>query len=348
MIVGAELGIDDRDVERCLDTAGRVLTAKKMIGEGRNVLGVPVGSEKTIVGALVLCDLAASPADGSPPYVLLRALADLVGRTLTGGLSLEEVRREERAADARRIAQDLRTLIRPDPDREIAGLKVGFGTSYSNEVGSGVWDRIQGPSRAGRQEVYFALGDVPDADAPEPTRGLRRRGERSFVSLLGQAELRGALRSMIEVLPRTSDLLVELNKAVLREGCVSRLSLALCRYDPQAGILRVSGAGHEPLLIRRNSGEVESVPSTAPALGTSDDLQVAEQDLRLEPEDQLLLTSAACSRAIKYESLPSLFERLGDVAHSPTQVVARILSSLTSIPLTGEQDEGTMLLLRRV
>ena len=49
---------------------------------------------------------------------------------------------------------------------------------------------------------------------------------------------------MIEVLPRTSDLLVELNKAVRRhgDGCLSRLALVLCRYDPTTGTLRTSGA----------------------------------------------------------------------------------------------------------
>jgi hypothetical protein len=338
--IGADLGVEDHARERCLEAARTTLAVREVVSEERAVLSVPLEGEEDLLGALVLYDLAATPAEGSAPLDMLCSLARLVGRALTRSLSLEEVRRSERAADARRIAHDLRTLLRPDSDPGADGLEVAAAASHGDEVGAGHWDWVRGPARAGRQEVYFAFGDVPDAAAPLRVR-LRRRGERSFLSLLGQAELRGALRAMVEVMPRTSDLLAELDKSVRRDGCVSSLSLALCRYDPTTGLLRFSGAGHEPLLIRRADGAVESVEASAPALGSADVLKVAEQDLGLDPGDQVLFCSAACER----DGLAGRFGRVGTLSASPGQVLAHLLDAQQG---PGAGGEAAMLLLRRV
>jgi pSer/pThr/pTyr-binding forkhead associated (FHA) protein len=301
--VTAALGLDRDGRERCFELARRVVGTRERVIDDRRALGVPLRGRRRVEGALVLHDLPGTPAEGTVELEALDALATAVARTLSTSLLLEEVRREERAAHGERLAHDLRRGLFPEPDAPpVPGLDVGFARAPSTQAGRDVALRVLAPARAGRQELFLALAETPDLDAPPPER-FRRRGERGFLPLLGQAELTGALRALIAVLPRTDEVLLQLDRALRAGGPAGRAAIALLRYDPTTAGLRFSGAGHAPLLLRRASGAVESILPLAPALGSGPEPRLAERELRWEKGDLLLLVSASASRAALTQGL---------------------------------------------
>ncbi|MGE0712731.1 MAG: FHA domain-containing protein [Planctomycetota bacterium] len=334
--------------DRCLNAASRCVVRGAPIVDDRWTLAVPLTSREEKVGALVLHDLSSVPPEQSHELEALVGFAQLVAHTLTTSLLVEEVRREERAAGARRIAQDLRAVLRPPSLDPLPGLEVARVTTRGESVERSFWDRVAAPARAGREEVYFALGDVPDPESAPPRR-LRRRGESAFVSLLGQAELRGALRALVEVMPRTSDLLAQLDGALRREASVEQVSLILTRYDQRAGGLRFAGAGHAPVLVRRADGAVESFAPVGPALGSEGGSRTSERDLLLARDDQALLMTLGALRLERRsaEPLDRLFARLGGPA-LPVEVVAqRIAEALVEDSAVPDPEGFTLLLLRK-
>lgn len=348
LTITAGIGCDGDAKDRCLLAAARVLTARAPVLDDKRAAGVPIRARGALHGALVLHDLAAPATPGAQELEALQHLADVVGRALTGSLAIEEVRREERGAGARRVASDLRSFLRTPGLPQVEGLELACASAPSDDVGSDFWDAVWGPPRAGRRELYLALGDVPDPHAPAQF-GLRRRGERSLLSLLGQAELRGALRALVETLPRTSDLLAQLALGLERGGCVERVALTLLRFDPTTGALRFAGGGHPPLTVRRTDGSVETLEAVSPAVGAKEGAPFVERDLRLEPGDQVLLVTAAAERAAEArEPLAPLLARLGGTAHSEQEVAERLVAALLQQDMTRDREGLSVLLIRRV
>lgn len=312
LTVSAALGLDPEGRERCLEAARRVVVTRERVVDDRRVLAVPVPGARRVEGALVLHDLPAQPAADAAELEALEALAAALSRTLSTSLLLEEVRRGERAQHAERLAHDLRRALLAEPEAALAeaapGLDVGFARAPSAEAGRDVAVRVLAPARAGRQELFIALAEAPDPDAPPPAR-LRRRGERGFVPLLGQAELCGALRALVAVLGRTDEVLLHLDRTLRQGGAPGRAAIALLRYDPTTGALRFSGAGHAPLVLVRRGGGVETTLPLSPALGAGSEPRHAERDLRWEPGDLVVVVTAAAARAAPRPPAPPVGEQ---------------------------------------
>ena len=348
LTLGAAQGVEEEFRERCLSVAARAVTTKALVREDRRALGLPLVANDLVVGALVLHDLAGTPDEEGKEIEALQSFCEVVGGTLTTSLQVEEVRREERGAGARRIAQDLRAVLRPEELATLPGLEVARTTTRGEEIARAYQDHVRAPARAGREEIYFVLGDVPHEGA-SPVRRLRRRGERAFVSLLGQAELRGALRALVEVMPRTSDLLGQLDGMLRREATVEQAALLLARYDTKGGSLRFAGAGHGPVLVRRARGEVEVFNATCGPLGDEGGVRAAEIELALERDDQVLFATRGALELeeLGREPLASIFARLGGVAHETATVASRVAEAFVDQSGLAAPAGFTLLLLRK-
>ena len=346
--VAAAVGVEEEFVDRCLSVAARAVTTRALVSEDRRALGLPLLAGEAVVGALILHDLAGTPDEEGKEIEALQSFCEVVGGTLTTSLQVEEVRREERGAGARRIAQDLRAVLRPEGPGPLPGLEVARATTRGEEIARAYQDHVRAPARAGREEIYFVLGDVPHEGAP-PVRRLRRRGERAFVSLLGQAELRGALRALVEVMPRTSDLLAQLDGMLRREATVEQVALLLARYDTKGGSLRFAGAGHGPVLVRRARGEIETYAPACGPLGAEGAVRAAEIEVALERDDQVLFATRGALQleGPGREPLANLFARLGGVAHEADVVAQRVAEALVDQSGLTAPDGFTLLLLRK-
>lgn len=349
LAVTASLGVEEEFLERCRTVAARAVATRSAVVEDRRAIGMPLISGDEIVGALVLHDLAGTPDEGGKEIEALETFADVVAHTLTTSLKVEEVRREERGAGARRIAEDLRGLLKPGEVGPVKGIEVARATTRGDDVSRTYQDHLRAPPRAGREELYLVVGDVPDSSAA-PVKRLRRRGERAFVSLLGQAELRGALRALVEVLPRTSDLLAQLDGALRREASVERAALLIARYDTVGETLRFAGAGHGPVLIRRANGEIEAfTPSCGPLGDEEAAVRPAEIEVALKRDDQILFATRGALQLEESgrEDLASLFARLGGPAHEIDVVAQRVAEALVDQSPLAAPAGLTLLLIRK-
>ncbi|MBL4846387.1 MAG: FHA domain-containing protein [Planctomycetes bacterium] len=346
--VTASLGVEEEFADRCRAVAARAVTTRSAVVEDRRAIGMPLIAGEEVIGALVLHDLSGTPDEGGKEIEAFETFADVVAHTLTTSLRVEEVRREERGAGARRIAEDLRGVLKPSEVGEVKGLEIARATTRGEDVARAFQDHLRAPARAGREELYLVLGDVPDPGAA-PVRRLRRSGERAFVSLLGQAELRGALRALVEVLPRTSDLLAQLDGALRREASVERAALLIARYDTVGETFRFAGAGHGPVLVRRANGEMETFAPTCGPLGGEEVIRPAEIEIALRRDDQILFATRGALELEESgrEELSSLFVRLGGPAHEVDVVAQRVAEALVDqSSLTGPAG-FTLLLLRK-
>lgn len=355
LVVTAAVGLDPEGRERCLELGRRVVVTRDLVLDDRRALGVPVRARGKVQGALVLHDLPAAPAQGAVEVEALTVLAGALARTLGTSLQLEEVRRDERAAHGERLAHDLRQALMPAPEEtRAAGIDVGFARAPSSEAGRDLALRMLAPSRAGRQELFLALAETPDPDAPPPPR-FRRRGERSFLSLVGQAELCGALRALVAVLPRTDEVLLQLDRALRAGRPPSRAAVALLRYDPASGALRFAGAGHAPLIVRRVSGAVETSLALAPALGAGSEQRHTERELRWEKGDLAVVVTASAVRAasrqggapIGEQGLRKLVVAL-DPALPAAELADRLVGGLLRHHGAPELSDAAAFVLRRV
>lgn len=358
LVVSASIGLDAAGRERCLEAARRVVVTRHRASDDRRLLAVPLRGRERLEGALVLHDLPAPPGEAAVEVDALEALAAALARTLSSSLLLEEVRRAERAHHAERLGHDLRRAVLASPEAALPssaapGLDVGFARAPSAEVGRDLALRVLSPPRAGRQELFLALLETPDPDAPPPAR-LRRRGERGFVSLLGQAELCGALRALVAVLPRTDEVLLQLDRALRAGGAPGRAAVVLLRHDPSTGALRFSGAGHAPLALRRAQGEVETALALAPALGVGPEPRLAERELRWERDDVLVTVTAAALRgapgapsaAVGEHDLRAIVAAL-DPALPATHLAERVVGELLRAHDARERPDVAALVLRR-
>jgi serine phosphatase RsbU (regulator of sigma subunit)/anti-anti-sigma regulatory factor len=128
------------------------------------------------------------------------------------------------------------------------------------------------------------------------------------------------------------------------------LTAAYCLLDTERGTATVASAGHPPLLLFRRRGGCERIFHTGPALGLYPDADYAQQEVVLEPGDQLLFYSDGL-----YEWLPAgagspsdriaaAFEREG---RHDAEALQRLLASsqAADTPEAAPEDDVTLLVL---
>lgn len=378
LVVVASEGLDAAGLARCQEVGRRVLQTRAVAFQDSRALGVPLcaaephasprGPGEAMAGALVLHDLPRQPGPGgSDEVAALEVFAGLVGRTLLGGLQLEEVRREERQSGARRVAQDLLPWLRPGQLPASPLLDLGLALAPGVDVGSELWDawpeRGSGrpdPSLTPSREavpVWLLWGDVPGPGATPPA-GLRRGGERALFGLTAQAELRGAVRALCEVFPGPGDVLQRVHRGARAAEGPARpplpAALLLLRCDPASGALTFAGGGHEALVLwRARHGSVELWTAAGPVLGSASEPDLRERELAWEPGDVLLLLSAGAARAAAAlgEAGGGLSSALGRAAVaevSAPRVARRIVDELGQAAGSRALEGVAVLVVRRV
>ena len=72
-------------------------------------------------------------------------------------------------------------------------------------------------------------------------------------------------------------------------GARSFMTAMCVALDPKTGCATIVGAGHPPLLVARQNGETEALPSSAPPLGLVERSEFTASEVRLEKGDAFLL-----------------------------------------------------------
>ncbi len=138
------------------------------------------------------------------------------------------------------------------------------------------------------------------------------------------------------------------------------VTVGYCVIDTETRELTVASAGHPPLLLTRDGGEVEMIYHTGPALGISPDAEYGQKHFTLDPADRLLLysdgllesdedaeplTPRLIARTMARDDLPggellaTLLEMLGQRRQGPQEDDITMLL-LTASPAPSAVDNG--------
>ncbi len=240
--------------------------------EGRVLAGREPGAGATRRRVLARDGVAIAAIVGSS--AVRPELIELVGRGFE--LLVESV--EERTALAR-VAQEMaigrriQAALVPRRLPAIAGWDLAAAYEPALEVGGDMYDAF--PVRGEPGQLGLLVADVTGKGIP---------------AALMMADVRALLHAATDSLPGPSDALARVNRILIEERATALMVTAvLLVVDTASGMVRYSGAGHEPALVARAAGGIEPFEACGVILGLSGSSEYLEQEARLLPGDALIL-----------------------------------------------------------
>lgn len=247
-------------------------------------------------------------------------------------LALEKERVEQELAIAREIQQKLLPGSPPQiPGLEVAGLSIP-----AREVGGDYYDFIL----SGDGGFGVAIADVSGKGVPAAL----------LMSSL-RASLRAQAADRIDPAETTTRLNGFICESTKTENFITGFFGAV---DGGSGEVRFANAGHEPPLLLRAGGDVETVMGGGLILGAFADVSYEEMKIRLEKGDLMLLYTDGVTEAMNGEEEfygdRRLKEELKRLTGLPVaEVLDLLIRSVREFTAGAEQsDDITLLAVRRV
>ena len=196
----------------------------------QSVVGWPLKSGDSPIGVLFLAWPTAQALDAAQ-LAYVSAVATMVSQALVRARVYE---------DEQARAAVLQSAVLPTSPGETPGLDVCV-TYEPADLGQGVGGDWYDVMTLPEDRTYFAVGDVVG---------------HGMSAVEDMAQLRTAGRTLAHLGLPPSRLLAELNALTRRTSRGKFATMAVAVYDPAAGSLSYSLAGHPPPLLRRCTGEV--------------------------------------------------------------------------------------------
>ena len=312
---------------------------KSVVGlQLRSILCVPFQIKQETFGTVYL-DAGEVGAFSNRDVELLSAFGDQAALAINNARLLNAARRRSRIEQELRIASQIQAKLLPTSFPEVAGLRVYGSTHPAKEVGGDYFDFV---IRRDDKALWFCIGDVTGKGVPAG---------------MVMASARSVLRSLVDRVDDTRDLVVALNRFLCTdlEDEEIFLSFVLMRYDPVTGRLFYTGAGHENILVwRAQERRVEVRKTGGMVLGLTARLEEAyrEQELELGIGDALLLYTDGVSEAMDANREQFGIERLvasaeRHLAQSPEVAAHSVLGDVLRFQSGSQRDDVTLVVVRR-
>jgi serine phosphatase RsbU (regulator of sigma subunit) len=184
----------------------------------------------------------------------------------------------------------------------------------------------------------FMIADVSDKGAP---------------AALYMALAHGLIRERVKSVLSPAALLAHLNRALVELDIKTNFVTSFYAVlDPANSSLKYALAGHPPPLLRKASGQVETLPGKGIALGVIPDAQYEEMDVSLAAGENLViftdgLTDANNPRRETFE-LDHLKEAVGSAPASPKAMVKHLENTISAwVDGSPNYDDITILVIGR-
>ena len=308
----------------------------------RNVLCVPLrlvryvesqdaAAEERRIGVLYLDSRAKgdllSPETGATLDALAAEAAVAIDNARLYRAAMEKARLDQEMATAAQIQQALLpTRSRTGPFFDAAAEMLPCLS-----IGGDFFEYIDLPE--GR--FGFALGDVSGKGPP--------------AALLG-ALTQGSLAAQTAVASGPADALARLNTALVRRAIEGRfVTLFYAQLDPD-GTLTFCNGGHNPPFLVDGRGAVRRLETGGMPMGLFDGLPFAEESVRMEPGDLLVLFSDGVSEALdpddnEFEDARILESIAGAPAREAPAQLEHLLSSVKTFTAGAPQNDDVTVLV---
>lgn len=250
---------------------------------------------------------------------------------------VREVTEERQARESEhRIATQLQVSLMPERLPDVPGMDIASGFRPAGEIGGDFYDVFEMTDGC----WMVVIGDVCGKGA-----------EAAALTALARYTLRAAA---IQEGAEPVTLLTQLNEAILRQRDDMRFLSVVCAFldlDPEGGAgVRVSVAGHLPPLLVEDGGAVTPVGGNGGrVLGVWDDLELTEEEIRLQPGQRLVLYTDGVLDAQRSAELTErgLAHLLGGfAAGSAAETVAQIERAVLGEAAGEGRDDIAVLVLR--
>jgi len=255
--VPLEVSVDDPDdvvVARAFRSR-RIETGTQPTWVPGEVLAVPItyaasGQAPRVIGTLALADRAGGGAFTREETKLVAAVATQIGAALENARLVERVRGQQRLTRELELAHDLQVRLMPTAAVLQGEAEVAVRSIPAESLGGDFYTF----SRLGRERIGVMLGDV---------------SSHGFAAALIAAQVMAAAG-----IYANADTPPDTTLALMRDSLADELAntdmyLTLCYavFDPRAGHLVYSNAGHPYAYRVPRFGPAERLPPTAPPLG---------------------------------------------------------------------------------
>jgi serine phosphatase RsbU (regulator of sigma subunit) len=162
---------------------------------------------------------------------------------------------------------------------DIPGFRVARAWHPAGEVAGDFYDIF--PLAEGRWGIV--IGDVTGKGTAAAL----------YMAMVHSLVLSGALRHR-----SPASVLIEVNQTLLRQSSSGILvTVFLAVLDPQRQTIQYANAGHNPPILRRASGAMETLARTGAVLGALEELQLGESTTTLGSGDALVMYTDGVTEA---------------------------------------------------
>lgn len=276
------------------------------------MMAVPLQTKDRIIGLIYVDSPFVLRMFNDEDLSLLTVMANIAAVRLENA-RLAEVEQAERILrrDLAQAAQ-IQQGILPEKTPEVPGLELAGFNAPCRTVGGDYYGFVSYPG--GR--VGLALGDVS--------------GKGMSAALMVMA-FEARLRVLAEDEETAATVVTRLNKITCANCPTNRfITFFFGILDPATGDLEYANAGHNPPFLVRTTGEVQALGGGGPVLGILPIAPYAQEKVRLEPGDLLVIYSDGVTEATNTAEEEYGEERLADVLRSRRgESAAAIVSAVT-------------------
>lgn len=344
-----------RVLERLEPVRATVNTESEALDLGRSVYDLKL---RAVMCVPLASDTTGEGHDGAPPQGVLYVDSRAATREFTQrdlsffaaladqmSLVMERARLHQDSLEKERLRQSmaLASAIQHDLMPEVPGILAGFDVHG--------WYR---PAESAAGDFYDFV-DTEDGRLAVVVGDATGHG---VGPALITATVQGGLRSYLQILPRTGDVVTRLNRDLckrVKDGRFLTLFLGTLRPD---GTLEALNAGHEPpLLWRAATGEVEPIKGSGPALGMLDEFTYeAHEDIQLDSGDLLVIFTDGLSEArsakdpdhlFGVEGLQRVVEELGPRELTAKDITLKLAEAALTLAEGAREDDMTLVVVRR-
>lgn len=284
-------------------------------------------------GSYLIISVSASPVKSISGRILG---VTLVFRDQSERMEIERSK-EELYEREHRIAQVLQNALLPQRLPDVAPFETAViyeSASREAEVGGDFFDAFE----FGDGKIALAIGDVTGKGLPAAVK---------------VATARHTLRSCAHVQTCPSSVMTMANDVLcksLKGEEDGMLTAVFAVVDSNSRTITIANGGHEPLLIKRGSGDLEQVCVTGRVLGVMGDFTYPEMQKNLAPDDLVVMVTDGITEARNnkgdFFGIEGVSECLKNPdMKSPSYVVAAILSSAKDFTGGTLRDDAAILCL---
>jgi serine phosphatase RsbU (regulator of sigma subunit) len=291
------------------------------------------GGGDAVIGLIYLDSLIGSRSFDDEDQTIVTLLANLAATRIENARLLEESLEKRRMEDDMRVASEIQRGLLPSSAPSVPGYSLCGANFPCRTVGGDYYDfELEG------DELLFALGDVS--------------GKGTGAALL-MTMLRAAVRAHWTE-PSLSEAATRINRTVAQNVPANKfVTFFMGRLDPKTGRFAYVNAGHNPPVLVRGSGELETLSDGGMVLGLFDSAPYVQGVAHLDRSDALVVFSDGVTETWNAHDEEYGEHRLMDLLvgvrdRSASGLQDAILDSLdTFAPGMKATDDRTLIVLKR-